>query len=64
MPTMLRMYQAALAASGSLRVLVELVIFLPSMGSLRRELHWLKASWHVLLITGDTKAHVRQSVVG
>lgn len=46
MPMMVRMYQAALLASVSLRVLVQLVVFFPSTESHRRELDWvwLKAS--------------------
>ena len=53
MPMMVRMYQAALVASSSLRVLAEPVLFFPSTGSRRRELDWvwLKASWGVHLTT-------------
>lgn len=54
---MVRMYQVALAASDSLRVLVELVLFLPSTGSCKKELDWvwLKASWGFHLIPGKQK---------
>ena len=57
MPTMVRMYQAALVASGSLGVLVELVLFFPSEGSRRKEPDWvwLKASWGVHLIARKQK---------
>lgn len=57
MPMMVRMYQAALVASSSLRVLVESVLFLPSTESFRRELGWvwLKASWGFHLITTEQR---------
>lgn len=57
MPMMVRMYHAAPVVSGSLRVLVELVLFFPSTGSRRRELDWvwLKASWGVHLVARKQK---------
>lgn len=65
MPMMVRMYQAALVASRSLRVLVELVLFFPSTGSCRRKLDWvwLKDSWGVHLIARKQKGPNETSVL-